>query len=90
MLLNATVWIVLGLLAGFTASRIMNKRGGGFVYDIVLGVVGALCGGWIFNAFGRVGVTGLNLWSLLVAIVGAVVLLAVWHAIRGVVVRPKQ
>jgi uncharacterized membrane protein YeaQ/YmgE (transglycosylase-associated protein family) len=75
-------WIVLGLLAGFIASKIVNKRGEGVVLDIVLGIVGALAGGWLFNTFGASGVTGLNLYSLLVAVVGAVVLLVAYHAIR--------
>jgi uncharacterized membrane protein YeaQ/YmgE (transglycosylase-associated protein family) len=76
-------WIVLGLIAGFAASKIVNKSGEGLVMDVVLGIVGAIVGGWLFNAFGSAGVTGFNLWSLLVAFVGAVVLLTVWHAIRG-------
>jgi uncharacterized membrane protein YeaQ/YmgE (transglycosylase-associated protein family) len=75
-------WIVLGLLAGFIGSKLVNKRGEGLILDIVLGVVGAIVGGWLFNTFGASGVTGLNLYSLLVAIVGAVVILLVYHAIR--------
>lgn len=75
-------WIVLGLLAGFIGSKIVNKTGEGILLDIVLGVVGAVVGGWLFNTFGASGVTGLNLYSLLVAVVGAVVLLVVYHAIR--------
>jgi uncharacterized membrane protein YeaQ/YmgE (transglycosylase-associated protein family) len=77
-------WIVLGLLAGFIASKIVNKTGEGVVLDIVLGIVGALAGGWLFNTFGAAGVTGLNLYSLLVAVIGAVVLLVAYHAIRRV------
>jgi len=75
-------WIVLGLLAGFIASKIVNKQGEGVILDIVLGIVGALAGGWLFNTFGATGVTGLNLYSLLVAVIGAVVLLVAYHAIR--------
>lgn len=75
-------WIVLGLLAGFIGSKIVNKTGEGIVLDILLGVVGAVVGGWLFNTFGAAGVTGLNLYSILVAVVGAVVLLVVYHAIR--------
>ncbi|MEO7144215.1 MAG: GlsB/YeaQ/YmgE family stress response membrane protein [Bryobacteraceae bacterium] len=74
-------WIVLGLIAGFIGSKLVNKSGEGFVMDIVLGVVGAVIGGWLFNAFGASGVSGLNLYSLLVAVVGAVILLVVYHAI---------
>jgi uncharacterized membrane protein YeaQ/YmgE (transglycosylase-associated protein family) len=76
------VWIVLGLLAGFIGSKLVNKTGEGLVLDIILGIVGAIAGGWLFNVFGASGVTGLNLYSLLVAVVGAVVVLLVFHAIR--------
>jgi len=75
-------WIVLGLIAGFIASKIVNKQGEGVFLDIILGIVGAVAGGWLFNTFGASGVTGLNLYSLMVAIVGAVVLLVLYHAIR--------
>ena len=75
-------WIVLGLLAGFIGSKIVNKQGEGLMLDILLGIVGAIVGGWLFNTFGASGVTGLNLYSLLVAVVGAVVLLVVYHAVR--------
>ncbi len=78
-------WIVLGLLAGFIGSKIVNKQGEGLFLDILLGIVGAIAGGWLFNTFGASGVTGLNLYSLLVAVVGAVVLLVVYHAIRRTV-----
>ena len=74
-------WIVLGLIAGFIASKIVNKSGDGFLLDIVLGVVGAIVGGWLFNTFGMAGVSGLNLYSLLVAVLGAVVVLIAYHAI---------
>jgi uncharacterized membrane protein YeaQ/YmgE (transglycosylase-associated protein family) len=75
-------WIILGLVAGFIGSKIVNKRGEGLVLDLVLGIVGAIAGGWLFNTFGASGVTGLNLYSLMVAVVGAVVVLVVYHAIR--------
>jgi uncharacterized membrane protein YeaQ/YmgE (transglycosylase-associated protein family) len=75
-------WIVLGLLAGFIGSKLVNKRGEGVVLDVLLGVVGAIVGGWLFNRFGAVGVTGLNLYSLLVAVVGAVLVLVIYHAVR--------
>ena len=77
-------WIVLGLIAGFVGSKIVNKRGEGILLDIVLGVVGAIVGGWLFSIFGAAGVTGLNLYSLLVAVVGAIVVLVLYHAIRRV------
>jgi len=77
-------WIVLGLLAGFIGSKIVNKQGEGLILDILLGIVGAVVGGWLFSTFGAAGVTGLNLYSLLVAVIGSVVLLVVYHAIRRV------
>ena len=75
-------WIVLGLIAGFIGSKIVNKRGEGLILDIVLGIVGAIVGGWLAGFVGLAGVSGLNLYSLLVAVVGAVVVLLVYHAIR--------
>ena len=74
-------WIVLGLLAGFIGSKIVNKSGDGLILDILLGVVGAVVGGWLFHMFVATGVTGLNLYSLLVAVVGACFFLVVYHAI---------
>jgi uncharacterized membrane protein YeaQ/YmgE (transglycosylase-associated protein family) len=76
-------WIILGLIAGFIASRIVNKEGEGFLMDIVLGIVGAVVGGFLFNIFGAAGVTGFNIWSFIVAIVGAVVVLWIYHALTG-------
>lgn len=75
-------WIVLGLISGFVASKLVNKTGDGLVIDIILGIIGAVVGGWLFNTFGIAGVTGLNLYSMLVAVVGAVVVLVVYHAIK--------
>ena len=75
-------WIILGLIAGFIASKIVNKQGEGFWLDIVLGIVGAVVGGYIFSLFGAAGATGLNFYSLLVAIVGSVVVLLAYHAVR--------
>jgi len=80
--MSIIAWIVLGLIAGFIASKIVNKQGEGFILDIVLGIVGAVVGGWLFTAFGAVGVTGFNLWSILVAVIGAIVVLVIYHAIR--------
>jgi uncharacterized membrane protein YeaQ/YmgE (transglycosylase-associated protein family) len=80
--MSILAWIVLGLLAGFIGSKIVNKSGEGIVLDILLGIVGAVVGGWLFNRFGASGVTGVNLYSLLVAVIGSVVLLVVYHAIR--------
>jgi uncharacterized membrane protein YeaQ/YmgE (transglycosylase-associated protein family) len=74
-------WIVLGLVAGFIGSKLVNKSGEGLIRDVLLGVVGAIIGGYLFNLFGAPGVTGLNLYSVLVAVVGAVAFLVVYHAI---------
>jgi uncharacterized membrane protein YeaQ/YmgE (transglycosylase-associated protein family) len=76
-------WIVLGLLAGFIASKIVNRQGEGFLLDIMLGIVGAIAGGWVFSLFGASGATGLNLYSLLVAVAGAILVLVLYHAIQG-------
>jgi uncharacterized membrane protein YeaQ/YmgE (transglycosylase-associated protein family) len=81
--MSIIAWIVLGLIAGFIASRIVNKSGEGVVLDIILGVVGAVVGGWLFSVFGMSGVSGLNIYSLLVAVIGAVVVLFAYHAITG-------
>jgi uncharacterized membrane protein YeaQ/YmgE (transglycosylase-associated protein family) len=80
--MSILAWIVLGLIAGFLASKMVNKSGEGIILDILLGIVGAVLGGWLFNRFGASGVTGLNLYSLLVAVVGAVLFLVIYHAIR--------
>lgn len=80
--MSILAWIVLGLLAGFIGSKLVNKTGEGVVLDIVLGIVGAVVGGFLFNRFGASGVTGLNIYSLLVAVVGAVLLLVAYHVIR--------
>ena len=74
-------WIVLGLLAGFLGSKLVNKRGEGIVIDIVLGIAGAFIGGLLFNLLGARGVRGLNLYSLFVAVVGSVVFLLVYHSL---------
>jgi len=79
--MSIIAWIVLGLIAGFIASKIVNKSGEGLILDIILGIVGALVGGWLFNVFGMPGVSGVNVYSLLVAVVGAIVFLVVYHAI---------
>jgi len=79
--MSILAWIVLGLIAGFIASKIVNRQGAGCLLDIVLGIVGAFVGGIIFTAVGGHGVTGFNLWSMFVAIVGAVVVLVIYHAV---------
>ena len=81
--MSILAWIVLGLLAGFISSKIVNRQGEGIILDIILGIVGAVVGGWIMTALGGQGVNGFNLYSILVAIGGAVVVLVILHAIRG-------
>jgi uncharacterized membrane protein YeaQ/YmgE (transglycosylase-associated protein family) len=76
-------WLILGLIAGFIASKIVNKSGQGMVLDIILGVIGALVGGFLFTQAGGEPVTGLNLYSLFVAVIGSVVVLVVYHAVMG-------
>ena len=76
-------WIILGLISGFIASKIVNKTGEGILLDIVLGIVGAVAGGYLFQLAGSTGVTGFNLWSMFVAVIGAIVVLSIKHAIMG-------
>ena len=76
-------WIVLGLIAGFIGSKIVNKSGSGILMDILLGVGGAVVGGWLFNTVGAAGVTGLNIYSMVVAVIGAVVVLVFYHMLTG-------
>ena len=81
--MSILAWIVLGLVAGFIASKIVNRTGSGIVMDLILGVVGAFVGGFLFTRFGHSGVTGLNLYSFMVATLGAVVVLVIFHALEG-------
>ena len=78
--MSVIAWIVLGLISGFIASKIVNKEGEGIILDVVLGIVGALAGGFLFGLVGAAGVTGFNIWSMFVAVIGATVVLAVKHA----------
>jgi uncharacterized membrane protein YeaQ/YmgE (transglycosylase-associated protein family) len=81
--MSILAWLVVGLLAGFIASKIVNNSGSGVLVDIVLGIVGALVGGFLFRLVGVEGVNGFSAWSVLVAVVGAVVVLGVKRAIVG-------
>jgi uncharacterized membrane protein YeaQ/YmgE (transglycosylase-associated protein family) len=74
-------WVILGLISGFIASKIVNRTGEGFFLDIVLGIVGAVVGGFIFTAVGATGITGFNLYSMFVAVIGAIVVLVLYHAL---------
>jgi uncharacterized membrane protein YeaQ/YmgE (transglycosylase-associated protein family) len=76
-------WLILGLIAGFIASKIVNKSGQGMIMDIVLGIIGAVVGGFLFNQFGAAGVTGFNIYSMVVAVIGAIVVLVIYHMIAG-------
>ncbi len=80
--MSILAWILLGLLAGFIASHLVNHRGEGMVLDVLLGIVGAVVGGWLANVLGFAGVTAFDFHSLLVAVVGAVLFLFVYHAVR--------
>jgi len=74
-------WIILGLIAGFIGSKIVNKSGEGIFLDIILGIIGGVVGGWLMSFFGLHGVTGVNIYSIVVAIIGAVVVLWLYHAV---------
>ena len=81
--MSIIAWVVLGLISGFIASKLVNKTGEGIVLDILLGIVGAVVGGFLFSMVGATGVNGLNLWSMFVAVIGAMVVLAIKHALVG-------
>jgi uncharacterized membrane protein YeaQ/YmgE (transglycosylase-associated protein family) len=83
--MSIIAWIVLGLIAGFIGSKLVNKQGEGLVRDVLLGVVGAIVGGFLFSLVGASGVTGLNLYSMLVAVVGSVIVLVLYHSVRRAV-----
>jgi uncharacterized membrane protein YeaQ/YmgE (transglycosylase-associated protein family) len=76
-------WIILGLIAGFVGAKLVNREGQGFWLDIALGIIGALVGGFVFSLFGASGVTGLNIYSMIVAIVGSIVVLLIYNAVMG-------
>jgi uncharacterized membrane protein YeaQ/YmgE (transglycosylase-associated protein family) len=77
-------WIIVGALAGWLASMVMRTNAQqGLLMDIIVGIVGALIGGFLFNAIGAPGVTGFNVWSLFVAFIGAVVLLGLLRLFTG-------
>ena len=72
-------WIILGLIAGLIGSKIVDRQGQGFWLDIVLGIIGALVGGFLFDLFGATGITGLNIYSM----IGAIVVLLIYNAVMG-------
>ena len=81
--MSIVAWIVLGLVAGFIASKVVNRTGSGALVDILLGICGAMVGGFVFHLLGGIGVTGFNLWSLFVSVIGSVLVLVAYHAVRG-------
>jgi uncharacterized membrane protein YeaQ/YmgE (transglycosylase-associated protein family) len=81
--MSLIAWIVFGLIAGFLGSKMVNSQGSGTLVDILLGIVGAVVGGFLFNMIGAVGVTGFNVWSLFVAVFGSIVVLVAFHAIAA-------
>jgi len=81
--MSILAWLVLGLISGFIASKIVNKSGEGMILDIVLGIIGAVVGGYIFSILGAAPVTGFNIYSMFVAVVGAIVVLLIYHALFG-------
>ena len=77
-------WIVFGIIAGFIASKIVNKSGEGIIMDMCLGIVGAVVGGWLFTrVLNFDGVSGFNLYSMIVAVIGAIIVLVIYHAVTG-------
>ena len=80
--MSIIAWLILGLIAGFVGSKIVNKSGEGLVLDIVLGIVGAVVGGFLFS-FRGIARHGLNIYSLIVAVIGSIVVLWIYHAIVG-------
>ena len=82
--MSILAWIVVGIIAGWLARMVIRGEGpAGILGDLVIGVVGAVVGGWIFNAFGHPGATGVNIGSIIVAFVGAVVVLGLMRLFTG-------
>ena len=79
--MSILAWLVVGLIAGFLASKVINKTGSGLVMDIVLGVIGALVGGFVFNAIGHSAPNGINIYSIFVAFIGSVIVLLLYHMV---------
>ncbi len=79
--MSIIAWLVVGLVAGWIGSMIVNRGGEGPLLDIVLGIVGAFVGGFLFNMLGHTGVNGINLYSIVVAVIGSIVVLVIYHAL---------
>lgn len=76
-------WIILGALAGWAAGALSGRGSKGLIGNIVLGVIGGVFGGWIFTLLGGEGITGFNVWSFFVAVVGAIIFSGIWSALTG-------
>ena len=76
-------WVFFGLITGFIASKIVHQEGQGCLLNIALGVIGAFVGGFMFTQIGGQGITGFNIYSMFVAIIGAIVVLLIYHALTG-------
>jgi uncharacterized membrane protein YeaQ/YmgE (transglycosylase-associated protein family) len=82
--MSILAYIIVGIIAGFLAKTIIRGEGpGGIVGDLIIGVVGAWIGGWVYNYFGHVGATGVNIPSIICALIGALVLLAIMRLFTG-------
>lgn len=82
--MDILAWIIVGVIAGFLAKAVVPGEGpGGVLGDLVVGVVGAIIGGWVMNSFGHAGANGINIWSIFVAFLGAVILLFIMRALTG-------
>ena len=81
--MGVLAWLIVGLIAGFIGSKIVNRSGEGLIRDIILGVIGAIVGGSIFQALGYAGVSGVNIYSIFVAVIGAIIVLVLYHALIG-------
>lgn len=84
--MSILAWIIVGLIAGFLARAVLpgDEPGPrGIFGDLIAGIIGALVGGWIFRLLGFAGVTGINLGSIIIAFIGAVIFLLIWRAIAG-------
>src|ERR1019366_8359842 len=82
--MSFVAWVVLGLAAGFIGSQLGNRRGKGILPDILLGVAGAMAGGWLFYACGPAGVNGFHLYGHFAAVIGSLVFLLTYYALRRV------
>ena len=80
--MSFVAWVVLGLTAGLIGGRLVSRRGESILAEILLGTGGGLAGGWLFYTFGPAGVNGLNLESLYAAVIGSLVVLLTFYAIK--------